>query len=326
MASKKHGLGRGLDALLMGVREKQEMTASAKEREIKQKEIAPDEIKKNGNKDEINKNNTSKDYVRLASGLSEVNIDRLSPGKYQPRQKIHPEELESLADSIRVQGILQPLVVRPLEEDRYEIIAGERRFRAAQLAGLVTVPVIVKDVSNESAMAIALIENIQRENLNPLEEAIALDRLSKEFKLTHIQVAEAVGKSRATITNSLRLLLLTEEVKALLEQGEIEVGHAKVLLALKGKEQTDIARTVVAKDLSVRETERLVANVLEGQGRREKMDHGKPPMDPDVKRLQDNLSLKLGAKVEIQHHQGKGKLVIQYNTLEELDGILEHIT
>lgn len=324
MASKKHGLGRGLDALLMGIREKQEMSVPVPEKSPSREK----ELKKNvTSKVSAETENLAKKEEK--TGLLELDIDCLSPGPYQPRQKMDPDELESLSDSIRAQGVLQPLLVKPTEQNRYEIIAGERRFRAAKLAGLKTVPAIIKDVPNEAVMAIALIENIQRQDLNPLEEAQALERLSREFKLTHIQVAEAVGKSRASVTNSLRLLSLTEETKALLDHGKIDAGHAKVLLALKGREQSETAEKVATKGWSVRETERYVAEILEEGSKVE--NYGsypkktEAPMDPDVKRLQDSLSLKLGAKLEIKHHQGKGKLVIQYNSLEELEGILEHI-
>ena len=224
-------------------------------------------------------------------GVLELAVKQLAPGRYQPRRIMREAELETLADSIRSQGIIQPILVRKTGEDHYEIIAGERRWRAAQMAGLAKVPVVVKEVSDENAMAIALIENIQRENLSALEEALALERLSKEFNLTHQQVAEAVGKSRATISNLLRLLTLTDEVKAYLEQSRLEMGHAKVLLGLQGKAQREAAEVVVNKGLSVRETERLVEHLLQ----------------------------------KVSGQNGKGRVIIQYNNLEELDGILAHI-
>ncbi len=302
MKSKK-GLGRGLDALLIGLRA----------------EVAETEY------DEAEQ---EKDHQKLESeqkGFLEIPISQLKPGRYQPRQEVLSANLESLAESIRAQGIIQPIVVRPLKDNQYEIIAGERRFRAAELAGLTAVPVIIKDVKDENVMAMALIENIQRENLNPIEEAIAYERLAKEFNLTHVQVAEAVGKSRTTVTNSLRLLSLGEDIKSMLMRGEIEVGHAKVILSLRAHQQTQIAQTVCQKGLSVRETERLVADLLE-----DKSDSlpkiQQRPLDPDIRRLQNNLSDKLGATVLIQHgQQGKGKIVVQYNSLDELEGILEHI-
>ncbi len=254
----------------------------------------------------------------------EIDINLLMPGEYQPRGKIHEADLLELADSIRAQGILQPVLARKKGHNRYEIIAGERRWRAAKLAGLTMIPVMVKEVPDENAMAMGLIENIQREDLNALEEAYALERLSKEFNLTHHQVAEAVGKSRTTVTNLLRLLTLTEEVKDLLLQKSLEVGHAKVLLSLKGKEQSKAAALIVAKGLSVRESERLIAkraDPLSASGKA-----SAKSVDPDVKRLEKTLSEKLGAWVEIQQgSQGKGKIQIRYNSLDELDGILAHI-
>jgi ParB family chromosome partitioning protein len=257
------------------------------------------------------------------TGVLELELTKLKPGKYQPRRHMSQVELQTLADSIRSQGVIQPVLVRSLGAGNYEIIAGERRWRAAQLAGLNTIPVVVKEVPDEKAMVMALIENIQRENLNPIEEAHALERLAKEFELTHVQVAEAIGKSRTTVTNLLRLLVLADEVKRSLEKGELEMGHAKVLLGLRSHEQNQVAKTVIAKGLSVRETERLVANLLES-------DPAKPrraqSIDPNIRKLQNSLSEKLGAVVEIQHgQQGKGKLVVQYNSLDELEGILDHI-
>ena len=260
----------------------------------------------------------------IQSGLLELPVSKLNPGPYQPRNEIKEIDLESLTHSIRAQGVIQPIVVRQIGPSQYEIIAGERRWRAAQLAGLATVPVVVKKVSNEKAMAMALIENIQREDLTALEEAEALERLSKEFGLTHIQVAEAVGKSRTAVTNLLRLLTLTDEVKRLLESGVIEAGHAKALLGLKDQQQKQTARIIVEKGLSVREAERLInqttENVVAAPSKKRAV------IDPDVKSLQQALSAKLGATVEINHGaQGRGRVIIQYNTLEELEGILEHI-
>jgi len=231
------------------------------------------------------------------------------------------EALEELASSIRSQGIIQPIVVRPVAENSFEIIAGERRWRAAQIAKLESVPCIVKDVPDEAAVAIALIENIQREDLNAMEEAIALNRLLNEFELTHQQVADAVGKSRTTVTNLLRLNNLNSDVKILLEHGDIEMGHARCLLALEGEAQSDAARLAVAKALTVRETEKLVRSILEPVAAKEA-----PEKDPDVKRLEQKLADNLGAKVEINYNaKGKGKLVISYTNLDELDGILNRI-
>lgn len=258
-------------------------------------------------------------------GLLEVDIKQLEPGRYQPRGIMREAELAELADSIRMQGIIQPILVRSKSEDKYEIIAGERRWRAAQLAGLSTVPVVIKEVTDEKELAIlALIENIQRENLSPLEEAQALERMAEEFGLTHQQVAQAVGKTRVSVTQLLRLLTLPEEIKQMLESGTLEVGHAKALLGLKGSAQAQVAKIVVSKGLSVRETERMIARiqaaVSPATSRKRKI------KDPDVQRLELTLSERLGAAVEIvQEEKGKGRLIIQYNSLEELEGILAHI-
>ena len=263
------------------------------------------------------------------AGLHDLPVDLLERGRYQPRHDLRTESLEDLADSIRAQGVVQPIVVRPLAgaggATRYEIIAGERRWRAAQLAGLQEIPAIVRDVPDEAAVAMALIENIQRENLNPLEEARALDRLIREFELTHAEAAKAVGRSRASVSNLLRLQDLSEKVKPMLEDRQLEMGHARALLSISNPtQQLDAARQVVKKRLSVRETERLVRRMLEG-------DKPKPPRktatkDADIRRLEIEVSEKLGAKVNLDHTtKGTGKLVISYNSLDELDGILKHI-
>ncbi|MGM0595068.1 MAG: ParB/RepB/Spo0J family partition protein, partial [Pseudomonadota bacterium] len=251
-------------------------------------------------------------------------VELLQRGAYQPRIDMHPDTLEELADSIRAQGVVQPIVVRPIPGDRFEIIAGERRWRAAQLAGLHDIPAVVRDVADQAAMAMALIENIQREELNPMEESMALHRLIEEFGLTHQQTADAVGRSRASVSNLLRLLSLSDEVKRMLENGDLEMGHARALLALKAEQQSQVARSVVGKGLSVRETERLVKRTLENpDGKAKKPEQ---TVDPDIRRLEQDLAEKIGAKVAIQHGaKGKGKLVIQYNSLDELDGVLEHI-
>lgn len=251
-------------------------------------------------------------------------LDVLQRGRYQPRKEIAPEAIQELADSIRAQGVIQPIVVRSIGHDRYEIIAGERRWRASQVAGLTEIPALIKNIPDEAALAIALIENIQRENLSPLEEAYALQRLIDEFDMTHQQVAEAVGKSRATVTNLLRLLGLQADVKILMEQRRLEMGHARALLALSGMQQHQAAREVVARGLSVRETERLVAKWQElatqppGEARKK--------LDPNIAVLQRELADKLGAKVVFQQQaNGKGKLVIHYGNAEELEGILTRI-
>lgn len=304
----KKRLGRGLEALLSGVQRNEEFTTTVAT--SSQASPAP----------------SLNDTAEKEEGLLELDLKQLAPSRYQPRREIQEADLESLVASIKAQGIIQPIVVRKKSKDKYEILAGERRWRAAGLAGLKAVPVVIKDVPDENAMAIALIENIQRENLSALEEAQALERLAKEFDLTHQQVAEAVGKSRTAVTNLLRLLTLTEEVKLLLEKNNLEVGHAKALLSLKGNEQREAAQVIINKGLTVREAERLVSRMLEtGQDLKDSA-RRKAKIDPDLQRLQDTLSGKLGAFVQILHGpKGKGRIVIRYHSLEELDGILEQI-
>lgn len=254
-------------------------------------------------------------------------VNKLIPGRFQPRRVIKEEELEELASSIKSQGLLQPIVARPLNAQQYEIVAGERRWRASQLAGLVEVPVIVKTISDEDACAIGLIENIQRQALNPLEEALAVERLIKQFNLTHAEVADAVGKSRVSITNLLRLLNLEAEVKKLLEQSALDVGHAKALLTVSGAKQIEIAKKVAEQQLSVRETEALVnfaglSRSATAPGTRNQT----KALDPDVVRLQRTLSDKFGATVKIQHSaKGRGKLIIHYQNLDVLEGILQYL-
>jgi ParB family chromosome partitioning protein len=263
--------------------------------------------------------------------LLHLPLDLLQRGRYQPRLDMRPESLADLVDSIRAQGVVQPIVVRPLDEPdergvrRYEIIAGERRWRAAQQAGLRDIPAVVRRVPDEAAIAMALIENIQRENLNPLEEARALERLISEFGLTHQQAAEAVGRSRAAVSNLLRLLELPEEVCERLAKRELEMGHARALLGLpQRRQQTEVATLVVRKSLSVRETEALVRRMAQPQ--RTSAPEQPQTVDPNIRRPQDDLSEKLGATVAIEHaHNGKGRLVVRYNSLDELDGILTHI-
>jgi ParB family transcriptional regulator, chromosome partitioning protein len=285
MARRKTGLGRGLDALLS--------SAGAAQREEEE------------------------------SNLRQIPVDQIRRGKYQPRTHMRPEALEELAASIRAQGVVQPVVVRPMGQG-YELIAGERRWRAAQLAGLHELPAVVRDIPDQAAAAMALIENIQRENLNPIEEARALHRLIQEFEMTHQQAAESVGRSRTGVTNLLRLLELGEVAGRLLDEGSMEMGHARALLALTGNSQDEAARRVVAKGLSVRETERLVQNLLKQEG--QKTPAKSPAKNPDVRRLEEDLSGRLGAPVSIDYNnRGKGRLVIQYNSLDELDGILEHM-
>jgi len=263
------------------------------------------------------------------NGLKYLPVEHLQRGQYQPRIDMRQDSLEELADSIKAQGIVQPIVARPISKkggsQRYEIIAGERRWRAAQMAGLAEIPAVIRDVPDEAAIAMGLIENIQRENLNPLEEARALDRLIREFDLTHAEAAKAVGRSRASVSNLLRLQDLSEKVKPLLEDRQIEMGHARALLALSNAvQQFDAARQVIKKGLSVRETERLVKNMLDTGGSKP----GKKTSAPnaDIRRLEIEVSEKLGARVSVDHTlKGAGKLVISYNSLDELDGILKHI-
>jgi ParB family chromosome partitioning protein len=262
--------------------------------------------------------------------LASLPLDLLQRGKYQPRVDMRQESLEELAASIKSQGIIQPIVVRAIESaagssQRYEIIAGERRWRAAQIAGLATIPAVIRKVPDEAAIAMALIENIQRENLNPLEEARALERLISEFGITHQQAADAVGRSRAAVSNLLRLLELAPEITALVERRELEMGHARALLGLtQRRHQIEIGSLVAKKGLSVRDTEALVRSTLaRAAGGAPKEEKG---LDPNVQRLQDELSEKLGAPVQIQHSgSGKGKVVVSYHSLDELDGILAHI-
>jgi len=263
--------------------------------------------------------------------LKNIPLELLQRGKYQPRIDMRQDTLEELASSIKSQGVVQPIIARLLkktdgETQRYEIVAGERRWRAAQMAGLSDIPTVIRVVPDDAAIAVALIENIQRENLNPLEEAQALDRLIEEFRLTHQEAADAVGRSRVSVSNLLRLLDLSERVKAMLESRQIEMGHARALLAISNSEhQLEAARQVVRKQLSVRDTERLVRRLLSDQaGKTTKK--AETSDNADIRRLEVKVSEKLGAKVRIDHSQkGSGKLVITYNSLDELDGILKHI-
>jgi len=262
--------------------------------------------------------------------LANLPLDLLSRGKYQPRVDMRPESLGELAASIKAQGLIQPILVRPLaqrepgESQRYEIIAGERRWRAAQMAGILEIPAVIRDVPDEAAVAMALIENIQRENLNPMEEAQALSRLIEEFGLTHQSAAEAVGRSRAAVSNLLRLMELADEVKQLLEQRSIEMGHARALLGLTTRrQQIEVANLVARKGLSVRDTEALVRRLTTPAAAPSPQP---PSVDPDIHRLELELADKLGAKVLFQHaSSGKGKLVVSYNSVDELEGILAHI-
>ncbi len=272
---------------------------------------------------------SSDDQPAGDDALRQLPVELLQRGQYQPRVDMRQDSLDDLAASIKAQGVVQPIVARPISgkgsEQRYEIVAGERRWRAAQLAGLAEIPAVIREIPDEAAIAMALIENIQRENLNPLEQARALDRLIREFDLTHAEAAQAVGRSRASVSNLLRLQDLSDKVKPMLEDRQLEMGHARALLGISNAtQQFDVARQVVKKGLSVRETERLVKRMLEGdKPKPTKKAAGK---DADIRRLEIEVSEKLGAKVSLDHtSKGAGKLVISYNSLDELDGILKHI-
>src|SRR5690554_6427845 len=302
--TRKRALGRGLDALI---------GAGARRRE--NPELT--DIQSPLMTDESGKTPVAAAEERL----ERLPLSQLTRGKYQPRRDIQPEALEELADSIRAQGVMQPIVVRPVGEARYEIIAGERRWRAAQLAELATIPAVIREVTDEVALALALIENIQREDLNPVEEALALKRLLDEFELTQQQVADAVGKSRAQVANLLRLLALDPEVQTLLERGDLDMGHARALLVLPSAQQRRMAHEVVDKDLTVRATEALVKRLIQGKDKTVEA-----ARSPDVARLETRLGELLGAAVKIHHgRSGKGRVTIRYSSLDELDGILEHI-
>ena len=286
MVAKKRGLGKGLDALLGTSAVLPELDGTEK--------------------------------------LRNIPVDLIKRGQYQPRKTMNPEALQELAESVRTQGVVQPILVRPLVgSDKYEIIAGERRWRAAQMAGLHEVPALIRDVPDQTAACIALIENIQREDLNPLEEAQTLSRLLHEFKMTHDTIAEAVGRSRSMVSNLLRLLDLHIEVQELLQSGRLEMGHARAIAALPIEQQPNIARMVVKQDLSVRATEKLVKKA--GKPSKKKQPASRK-IDPNIRKLQDDLSDRLGANVTIKHSAGgKGTLVIQYDSVDELDGILKRI-
>lgn len=287
MTARKRGLGKGLDALLGTGTSMPELDGTEK--------------------------------------LRSLPIDLIQRGQYQPRKTMNPEALQELADSMRTQGVVQPILVRPLggKDNKYEIIAGERRWRAAQMAGLHEVPALIRNVPDQTAACIALIENIQREDLNPLEEAQTLSRLIHEFEMTHEVIAEAVGRSRSMVSNLLRLLELHAEVQALLQAGSLEMGHARAVAALPLEQQAEIARRVVKRGLSVRATEQLVRVWAKSGGKKQTP---AKKTDPNVRKLQDDLSGRLGAAVTIRHNaKGKGMLTIQYSSLDELDGILKRI-
>ena len=288
MTAKKRGLGKGLDALL-GVGSDVNLTSSSE-----------------------------------SSALKMLAIDLVKRGQHQPRQDFNQDALNTLADSIQTQGVVQPILVRPVADgNSYEIVAGERRWRAAQIAGLHDIPVIIKDVTDHEAMCLALVENIQRQDLNPLEEAGALERLINEFEMTHDAVAEAVGRSRPTVTNLLRLLELDNNVKKMLEGRKLDMGHARALLPLTLAQQSEVASKIVKQGLSVRATENLVKQYLAGY---KKNTSKNSPKDPNISRLENDLSQRLAAKVSIAHQStGRGKLQINYNSLAELEGILKRL-
>ncbi len=293
MAAKRQSLGTGLDALL-------------------------------GFSDEVESVPQSKHMEDADGTLRDLPVEFLQRGKYQPRRDLDADALQELANSIAQQGVMQPIVVRKVATDKYEIIAGERRWRASQQAGLESVPSIIRTITDEAAIAMALIENIQREDLNSIEESRALIRLQDEFKLTQQQVADAVGKSRSAVTNLMRLASLEEAVQKQLELGEIELGHAKCLLALSGNSQVIAGREIAANSMSVRQTETLVKRI-QSSGSVMAVEP-KKSADPDILRAQQDLSEKVGAAVTIQHSaKGSGKLVIKYHSVDELEGILAHI-
>jgi ParB family chromosome partitioning protein len=297
MTSKRQSLGKGLDALL-GIEEGDDNCLSGA--------LSPE----------------ATSQLTADGVLQQLPVEFLQRGQYQPRRDLNPEALQELANSIAAQGVMQPIVVRPVGDNRYEIIAGERRWRATQQVGLDSIPAIVRNVSDQATIAMALIENIQREDLNAMEESLALLRLQDEFSLTQQQVADAVGKSRSAVTNLMRLASLEQAVQQQLERGELELGHAKCLLGLEGNTQISAARTVAANAMTVRQTEALI----------KKLQNPSTPStnsaitNPDIARLQEELSEKLGASVNIQHSvKGSGKLIFKYNTVDELDGILAHL-
>jgi ParB family chromosome partitioning protein len=305
--TKKRGLGRDLQALL-----------GKKEAALEKTEL-PADSKRDIRKD---KSETSSQEVSApADGeLRELPIEFIQPGKYQPRTGMRQDALQELAESIKVQGLMQPIVVRPISSIKFEIIAGERRWRAAQLAGLHKVPTLIRDVPDSSAIAMALIENIQRENLNVIDEAMALKRLQDEFKLTQQEVAQSVGKSRAAVANLLRLINLPSQIRRMLEEGKLEMGHARALLTLESSGQTAIAIEVAKKGLTVRQTE-LLARQYGNKPTKSRASE----ISPDIQNLQNDLSERLGTEVTVEDKKGKGRLVIKYGTLDQLDGILNKI-
>ena len=350
--AKKRGLGRSLDALLGGATAQSEKTARPAEPEgleevstpaadtsPKTKSPSPKKSERSSEQAKVSVRSKLATASAVAAGivdgpepvsetgiesdgdkLRQLPVDRIRRGSYQPRKQFDRDALEELADSLKEQGMIQPILVRPFA-DGYELIAGERRWRAAQIAGMQEIPAIVRDLDDQSVAAVSLIENIQRKDLNPLEEAMALQRLQGEFGMTHQEVATAVGRSRTAVTNLMRLLDLHEEVKVMLDKGELDMGHARALLAIEPNRQRELAREIVAKGLSVRAAERLV------KAEKEPAVNTRPAKrDSDIVALEKSLGLTLAAAVSIKHQSsGKGKLEINYNNLDELEGILSHI-
>lgn len=292
--AKKRGLGKGLDALLSSVKETE--------------------------------NTGIENDIESQNGYCLLPLDIIQRGRYQPRRDIDQQALEELANSIRLQGVMQPIVVRPIDADRYEIIAGERRWRASQLAEMPDIPAIIKDVPDEAAIAMALIENIQRENLNPVEEAFSLQRLQDEFELTQQEVAEAVGKSRSAVTNLLRLMNLTEAVRKMLEYGDLDMGHARALLPLEPEQQITAAQEVAGKGLSVRQTEALVRTIQQQQANADKPQPEKAEPNPKLDEVAQDLSSYFSTKVLVtENAKGKGKITINYNDAEMLNKLLQQL-
>jgi len=316
MSSKKKGqkgLGRGLGDI-MGV---SELLGQIQQESAAVAEKAPPPVKKATTKNAA----PAKTKAPKGTRFQTVPVSQLSPGPFQPRRKMDQNLLQELADSIKAQGIIQPIVARQVD-GRFEIIAGERRWRAAQLAECDTVPVIIRDLPDQTVMAIALIENIQRQDLNVMEESLALKRLIDEFGMTHQEVAKAVGRSRAAVTNLLRLLKCHAEVRELVEQGHLDMGHARALLALPEEKQPKVAKVVVARGLSVRQTEQLIQRYLHPEEKKPESTR----RDPNIITLEREISERLGADVAIQEQGSKGKVVIQYHSLAELEGILAHMS
>lgn len=314
MAAKKKGLGRGLDALLGSGGTATAVSATPAPTRIK---TAADPVALDGVPTVYATEPASDNEFR------HIAVDLLTAGQYQPRKDMDDASLQELADSIKAQGVMQPIVVRPLAGNSFEIIAGERRWRASQLAGLEQIPALIKDVADEAAIAMALIENIQREDLNPMEEAVALDRLQSEFELTQQQVADAVGKSRSSVANLLRLMQLQDEVRTMLERGDLEMGHARALLALTGTEQISAARKTVGQGLNVRQTEALVRQLQKPGGKQATKPASK---GSDIERLERELGEKIGLPVSIDHKaRGKSTISFTYTSADELEGLLIHL-